>query len=124
MRTNHMVLMTGNRFTPFAAGKTNMHVGGAVPVLLNRVRTMPEHVGEGFSNHIVGIHSPPPAYATYTKSPPTTHTPEQQYTKGAGLEGAKSAGMSHNEAVNRLKEISFHNKSARHQKRDNIKFII
>ena len=124
MRTNHMVLLNG-KFTPFVHGKTNLQVGGQVSVLLNKIKTMPDHMeGAGFSNHIVGIISPPPPTVTYTKMAPTTRTAEQQYVKGAGLEGAKAAGMSHNEAVNRLKEISFNSKAARHQKRDNIKFII
>jgi hypothetical protein len=120
-----MVLLSGKRFTPFVHGKTNLHVGGQISVLLNKVKTMPDHMeGSGFSNHIVGIISPPPLNVTYTQRAPTTHSAEQQYVKGVGLDGAKAAGMSHNEAVNRLKEISFHSKAAKHQKRDNIKFII
>ena len=124
MRTNHTVLLGSNKFTSFSRGKSGgMIVGGAVPVLLGQIHTMPIH-GEGFSNHIVGIASPPPTTMEIAKKQPTTYTLDQQYERGAGIKSMKSAGMPHQDAVNQLKDISFHRKAARHQKRDNIKFII
>ena len=121
MKTNANILIT-SRFTSFVQGKAGMMVGGAVP-LFGQIHTAAIH-GDGFSNHIVGIASPAPDYATTVKKQPTSHTLDQVYERGAGVKAMKSAGMPHEEAVSRLKEISFARKAARHQKRDNIKFVI
>ena len=116
----HTILLGSNKFTPFVSGKGGMIVGGAL--LLGVVKTMPIH-GDGFSNSIVGISSPAPAYAEIAKKQPTSYTLDQQFERGAGITSMKAVGMPHQDAVNQLNNISCHRKAA-HQKRDNIKFVI
>ena len=118
----HTILLGSNKFTPFVSGKGGMIVGGAL--LLGVVKTMPAIHGDGFSNSIVGISSPAPAYAEIAKKQPTSYTLDQQFERGAGISSMKAVGMPRQEAVNQLNNISFHRKAAQHQKHDNIKFVI
>ena len=54
--------MTSQRYVKIHKGRINMrkmHIGGAVPILLNTVEKAPEVGGEIGSNQIVGVITPP-----------------------------------------------------------------
>lgn len=123
MRHGIVVIPSRKHFVPFNRSKNHLFVGGGVPVLLNKVATMPVY-GSGFANQIVGIASPAPADAHIVKQQPKSYTREEQYSRGVGLESMQSTGAPHPEAVNRLKQIIFETKKKNHQQRDNIKFVV
>ena len=122
MRGNSLVVIpSANRFIAFGHSKGNKVVGG--DLLLGKYPSMPIH-GEGFSNHIIGIASPPPSYSSTPKKAPKQYSAAEQYERGSGLHDQKSAGVPNSEAVAHLSQISFARKQVKHQQRDNIKFVV
>ena len=84
--------------------KNFVSIRGGATLLLTKPSTVVG--GELSSNKIVGITSPSPKVA-----PPLPYTP---FLKPTSLEGG--------ELLNKISQLSFQ-KNARHQKRDNIKFV-